>query len=119
MKSGGKVLIWIAVILSNLFLLAVTLFLQIIGYGTAPKIFADSEVELNKLIDNSINTYNKTFFIEMAFIAAILFGLDYLFFKKLHLNRPFIYSILFIIVYIIISLSSLMLLGNTYRSKHF
>lgn len=119
MKKGIRVLIWVVVISSNLLLFVVSLFLQIIGYGTAPKIFADSEGELDKLIDESINIYNLTFFIEMTFIAAILFCLNYVFFKKLNLNHPFKYSLFFSIVYVIISISFIILLGDSYRSKHF
>lgn len=116
---SGKILIWAALLISNFLLLGVTLFLQIIGYGTSPRNFAESKEELNHVISEAISNYNQTYYIEMAFIGVLLFGINYLLFKKLDVNRPVLKAVFSLIGYLVVALISIFILANRYRANHF
>jgi len=119
MSKSEKFLIWTATLLSDFLLLGVTLFLQIIGYGTSPRNFAESKEELNQLISEAVSNYNQTYYVEMVFIGAFLFGLNYILLKKLNINRPILITTLLLIGYLAISLTSVFILANRYRVNHF
>lgn len=106
-------------------LFGVTLFLQIIGYGTAPLVDDKygleyiSDKELNKLIEIAINDYNTTYYIEIIFISIVVIGLNFIILNKLTSKYILILSFLIFLIYIVASLYSLNICSENYRAAHF
>ncbi len=113
-----KIATWIILSLINLILLGITLFLQIIGYGTSPKIYADNEGELEGLIDKAIAHYNQTYYLEIGIIGIVLFAVNYFLLKKLS-SKPLRAASLLLGVFLVISLGVLLILSNKYKANHY
>ncbi len=116
--TSKKVFTLIGLITFDLILFAITLFLQIIGYRTSPKVFANSEEELNTLLDKAISSYNQTYFVEIGIIGILLFGTNYWGIKKV-VNSPFKITLIVFALYLIISIMGLLWLSEKFRTNHF
>ncbi len=110
MKLLGKLIICT---LLDIVLLSFTIVLQVIGYGTAPKIFATSEKQRIILIKQKISEYNNEYIAEIIIFGLLIFILDFLILKKIT-NKAIYISFIFLVMYVIISLTTLWYLSNNY-----
>tara|TARA_R110002096_G_scaffold426840_1_gene637069 strand:- start:213 stop:578 length:366 start_codon:yes stop_codon:yes gene_type:complete len=119
MNRPNKILLLIGQVFGNLILISATLFLQFIGYSTAPRIFSNSKEELIELISIAVSGYNQTYYTEMSLIGVFLFIMNIFFLKSLKVKNPFIIGFLLLFIYLFISIISVLLLANRFLTNHY
>ena len=106
----NKILRWTGLLSINIVIILIVIFLQMLYYGTSPAIdydqnftdnFERKEATINKTID-----YNRTLIIEALVGGCLLTLLNYLLLKSIAI-RPFRVSIILLLIYLILTGTSL------------
>ena len=77
----------------NLILLGITVVLQILKFGTCPKVFANSEQELKTQVDLVIHQLVGGLYWQLSIIGLLAFGMNFLYLKVIEENRILVKSI--------------------------
>lgn len=113
MITRKRFFIWFAIIVSNAILLFITISLQIIGYGTSPKIEAKTDVELKRLVSDQVFEYNKTYFFQMLIIGLTLFLIDYFLSKSIS-KKALRICLTITVIYFAITLMTLIMISSNF-----
>jgi hypothetical protein len=113
--SFKNISIWLGLIIGNCILVFITIFLQVIGYGTSPKIIARNEVELKSLVAEQVFDYNKTYLIQILVIGIILFIMNFIFLKWKN-GKTLKLSLIITAVYFVVALITLLIISSNFAA---
>ena len=99
----------------NLILLGITVVLQILKFGTCPKVFANSEQELKTQVDLVIHQLVGGLYWQLSIIGLLAFGMNFLYLKVIEENRILVKSIVISLAYLIIGIVSLHMVAENFR----
>lgn len=105
---------WVIVVVMNLIIILLTIIRQIIGYGTTPKVDAQSYNELEIMLNRIIWKYNESYMIEIAIIGVLVFLLNYFLLKRF--EKTLMKSLIVLIMYFFISIISMLLISYRFKS---
>ncbi len=92
----------------------------LIGYGTAPRIYAGvgTEESLPQLIELAVSNYTRSFSFEVSVLALILFCANSLFLDRAHVRYPFAIAGACVALFVSVAMTTNSVLRSEYRSKH-
>ena len=89
--------------------------LQILKFGTCPKVFANSEQELKTQVDLVIHQLVGGLYWQLSIIGLLAFGMNFLYLKVIEENRILVKSIVISFAYLIIGIVSLHMVAENFR----
>jgi len=118
-RTQSAILNWKLIIALDLAVTVCLSLLQIIGFGTAPRIFPNGldKVKFDQKVFDTTLRYCHEFLIEIGIASIVVLCINYILFKR-YSNTPLRLSLIVTIAFLTLNLLSLAYFGASFMDKH-